>query len=173
MKLWFQNGASISKWSFDFEMELRFRNGASISKSSFHFKMELRFQNGALISKWSFDFKMEFRFRNGTSISKSSFHFKMVFRFWNGKWDCGFKIEDFVNMLARNHVKKCKSGHWRELNRKDREMKDSLWHVGKRCLLSIYNMCCERRKWTKAAVSFLVVSIGYFWQMAFYLNYTW
>ena len=103
--------ASISKSNFDFEIELRFRNGASISKWGFNFEIELRFQNGASILKWSFDFEME------------------------------FKIEDFVNMLAGNHVKKCKSGHWRELNRKDREMKDNLWHVGKGCLLSIYNMC--------------------------------
>ena len=134
--------ASISKSNFDFGMELRFQNGASISKWGFNFEIELRFQNGASISKWSFDFEMEFRFRNGTSISKSSIHFKMVLRFWNGKWNCGFKIEDFVKMLARNQVKKCKSVHWRELNRKDREMKDSLWHVGKGCLLSICNMCC-------------------------------
>ena len=40
MELRFQNGASISKWNFDFEMEI----GASISKSSFGFEMELRFQ---------------------------------------------------------------------------------------------------------------------------------
>ena len=126
-------------WAFFW---LPFQNRTSISKWSFDFGMELRFQNRVSISKWSFDFEMELRFRNGTSISKSSFHFKMVLWFWNGKWNCGFKIEDFVNMLARNHVKKCKSGHWRELNRKDREMKDGLWHVGKRCLLSIYNMCC-------------------------------
>ena len=54
-------GASTSKSSFDFEMELRFQNRASISKSNFDFEIELRFQNG----KWSFDFKIELRFRNG------------------------------------------------------------------------------------------------------------
>ena len=135
--------------------------------------MELRFQNGASIWKWSFDLEMELRFWNRASISKWNFDFKTELRFWNGKWNCGFKIEDFFNMLARNHVKKCKSSHWRELNKKNREMKDSLWHVRKGCLLGIYKMCCYRRKWTKAAVSFSVVFIGYFWQMAFYLNYTW
>ena len=54
-------GASISKSSFDFKIELRFQNGASISKSNFDFEIELQFQNG----KWSFDFKIELRFRNG------------------------------------------------------------------------------------------------------------
>ena len=73
---------------------------------------------------------------NGASISKSSFDFEME------KSKFGFKIKDFVNMLARNHVKKCKSNHWRELNRKNKEMMDSLWHVGKGCLLATYNMCC-------------------------------
>ena len=67
----FQNRASISKWSFDFKLELRF-------------EMELRFQNRASISKprasiskWSFNFKIELSFqnqeiqsRNGASISK-------------------------------------------------------------------------------------------------------
>ena len=75
--------------------------GASISKSSFDFEMELRFQNRASISKSNFDFEME----NGASISKSSFDFEME------KSKFGFKIKDFVNMLARNHVKKCKSNH--------------------------------------------------------------
>ena len=66
MKLRFQNGASISKWSFYFEIELRFRNGVSISKLSFDFEMELRFQKWASISKSSFDFhtEMELRFQN-------------------------------------------------------------------------------------------------------------
>ena len=39
----FQYRTSISKWSFDFGMELRFQNGAYISKWSFHFEMELPF----------------------------------------------------------------------------------------------------------------------------------
>ena len=59
-------GASISKSSFDFEMELRFQNRASISKWSFDFKIELWFRNRASISKW----KMELRFQNRASISK-------------------------------------------------------------------------------------------------------
>ena len=58
MVLRFQNGTSISKW-----IEFQFQNGASISKSNLHFEMELRFQNGASISKWSFDFEMELRFQ--------------------------------------------------------------------------------------------------------------
>ena len=40
-------------------MELRFENGASIWKSSFDFEMKLQSQNRALILKWSFDFEME------------------------------------------------------------------------------------------------------------------
>ena len=99
-----EKGASISKSSFNFEMELRFQNRASISKSNFDFKME----KGASISKWSFDFKMELRFRNGASISKwkkelrfwngpsiskSSFHFKIELRFQNGKGSFDLKIE--------------------------------------------------------------------------------
>ena len=52
-------------------------------------------------TKWSFDFEIE----------KSKF---------------GFKIEDFVNMRARDHVKKCKSNHSRELNKKNGAMRDSL-----------------------------------------------
>ena len=36
--------ASISKWSFDFKIELRFRNGTSISKWGFDFKIKLRLE---------------------------------------------------------------------------------------------------------------------------------
>ena len=96
-------GASISKCSFDFKIELRFRNGAPISKSRFDFGIELRFQNwtsisnGAFICKSSFDFEMEHRFRNGASISKSNFDFEMELRFRNkpsiSKWSFDFEIE--------------------------------------------------------------------------------
>ena len=71
------NGAFICKSSFDFEMEHRFRNGASISKSNFDFEMELRFRNKPSISKWSFDFEIELRFQNAASISKWSFDFNL------------------------------------------------------------------------------------------------
>ena len=85
-ELRFQNGALILKWSYDFKTKLWFQNGPSISKSRFNFEMELRFQNGALILKWSFDLKIELRFRNEAPISKSSFDFEMELRFWNGGW---------------------------------------------------------------------------------------
>ena len=79
----FRNGAWISKWSFNFKMELRFQNGTSIWKWIFDFEMELRFGNGASISKWSFDFKIKLRFRNGASILKWLFDFEMELRFQN------------------------------------------------------------------------------------------
>ena len=55
----------------------------------------------ASIRKWSFDFEIE----------KSNFV---------------FKIEDFANMRARDHVKKCESNHSRELNKKNGAIRDSL-----------------------------------------------
>ena len=91
MELRFQNRASISKWNFDLEMDLRFRNGASIWKWSFDFEMELRFQNQASISKWSFDFEMALRFRNGASISKSSFN-------------CNLKVFHVTFCIEKRHV---------------------------------------------------------------------
>ena len=90
IELRFQNGTLISKWRFDFEIELRFQsrplisNGAFIWKWSFDFEIRLRFQNGASILKLSFDAEMKLRCQNQASISKSRFDFKMKLQFQNG-----------------------------------------------------------------------------------------
>ena len=103
IELRFQNGTLISKWRFDFQIELRFQsrplisNGAFIWKWSFGFKMELWFWNQASITKWSFNFEIELRCRNEASMSKSSFDFQIEVRFQNeasiSKWCFDFEIK--------------------------------------------------------------------------------
>ena len=54
--------------------------GASISKWSFNFKIELLFWNGTQISKWSFDFEVDLRSQNQTSISNGATSPKKTFK---------------------------------------------------------------------------------------------
>ena len=91
-------GASISKSSFDFQIDLLFPNGASISKSSFDFEIKLPFHNG----KWRFNFKFELRFQNGASILKSSFDFEMEKGASVSKWKRELQFQN------RSSISKCR-----------------------------------------------------------------
>ena len=79
MELQSRNGASFSKWSFDFKMELPFWNGVS----KLHFEIEAPFQNRSSILKSKLNLEIEAPLWNRSSIFKWKLHLKIEVWFWN------------------------------------------------------------------------------------------
>ena len=96
-------GASNSKWSLDFKIELQFGNRTPISKWSFNLEIEHRFQKQTSILKWSFHLKIGLRFQNDTLISKWSFDFEIELRFQNQS--VYWKYNSFFDLKTKRILK--------------------------------------------------------------------